>query len=402
MGLFLLAIVVILVVVWVFTRRRAGSTVPGSNERQALALNRGTPRLASPLSSGDYPDTGPVTAAPDGGWILNPKSTFPLTVYGIDLPTAQQLKSLLDRGYFLSTDEQAKTLVPLFVRFNLRCKEVDEYMRKFKPRYFKRLEQLKRSSPEWASASELDREDLLVGFRQLAIDSLEVRPGVCDLAALFETEPQDASLDDALIDRFGFENLEFYFRYAGNVKKVHKIPAHHRDRERFERLAKAGLAVRGEDVPLSDILRALSLKELQQLVADLESPKFRKKADAINFLMSLPDIRARLTKVLAFRELFQLSPLPPEFSHINLERISASWYYAYQVAMLVAHTYIAAGEATSKQREYEGDVVAGWELLCDEDCCTYCKGAAAKAYSNTQRPKVPFHIGCRCMVVPKL
>jgi len=40
----------------------------------------------------NYPDTGAVSPTSDGGWILNPESTLPLTIYGINESVAEELK----------------------------------------------------------------------------------------------------------------------------------------------------------------------------------------------------------------------------------------------------------------------------------------------------------------------
>ena len=55
--------------------------------------------------------------------------------------------------------------------------------------------------------------------------------------------------------------------------------------------------------------------------------------------MNLPDIWERLGKIVAFRELFQLQPLPNEFSEIDLKEVSKSWKYVSEVAFLIGHTY---------------------------------------------------------------
>lgn len=215
-------------------------------------------------------------------------------------------------GYSQGTYALADTLIPIIARSNLHCKEIDEYIRKFKPQYLNKIEELKRSSTEWTSASERDREDLLANFRQQSIELIDIRP-YCDLEVLFECEPEDITLDDSLIDRFGFENLQLYLRYAGKADKVLVIPSDHKERSRFERLVDLELAIRGKDIPLPAILEAIKLKDINIWVADLIQKPFTRKAKAIEFLLNLSDIRERIGKVLAFRELFQLRPLPDEF-----------------------------------------------------------------------------------------
>ena len=202
MEVLVLLVIVVVVVLWASAKRKTRR-----QSVQRVETNIPDPEVivtvrTSPSGSFDDPDTGSIIPAQHGGWILNPKSTFPLTVYGIDQSTANECKRLLDEGYSKGTYDHARSLLPIIARSNLRCREIDEYVATHKPRYLKKIAELKRSSPDWASASERDQEDLLETFREEAIESLDVRP-YCDLVTLFEGEPADITLDDALIDRFG-------------------------------------------------------------------------------------------------------------------------------------------------------------------------------------------------------
>lgn len=391
-------VIIVLVVIWV-SKNYSGQKTKMSEPKITVSIS------SSPSSSFDNPDTGPVTATHDGGWILNPKGTLPLTIYGIDQQTVEELKGLLDKGYTQGTYAHARTIVPIIARSNLRCKEIDDYVKKFKPQYLGKIEDLKKSSAEWTSASINDREDLLIEFRQQAIESLEIQP-YCDIETLFECEPADATIDDVLIDRFGYENLQLYFRYGGNLKKVHVIPANHYDRSGFEKLVELGLVIRGADIPLGAILETLKLKDMNDLVADLQQKHFGRKAKAIEFLINLPDIQQRISKIVAFRELFQLKPLPDDFSGIDLSNVSEAWRHANEIATIITHTYVMSGYAARNMAQEKDDLsyIRGWELspVNDGATCPCCKRAASKTYSKKQYPKVPLHIGCRCGLVAKL
>lgn len=360
---------------------------------------------STPSGSFENPDTGSVTYAQSNGWTLNPKSTFPLTIYGIDKPVAEELKRILDSGYSLGTYTIARKLIPVLARSNLRCKEIDEYIEEFKPKYLSKIEQLKQLFPEWTSSSAKDKEDLMVGFRQQAIESLDVKP-YCDLETLFECEPADLTIDDALTDQFGYENIQVYLRHAGNLDKVHVIPAGHYERGIFEKLVELGLATRGADISLQSILASLTLKQMNDLASDLNQIPFKRKTKAIEFLINLPDIQKRVGKIVAFRELFQLKPLPGRFSQIDLNKVSEAWGYASEITTLITHTYMMGGYAARNRSQYQSSssFATGWELTTASDnaTCPYCVRAATKTYSKIEYPRTPLHIGCRCSVLPKL
>lgn len=147
-------------------------------------------------------DPGPLVPGNDGAWVLNARSTLPLSVLGVSETVAKQLQELLKLN-------AGREVVAFVVDSNVRCREVEEYIRAFRPAYLTKIEELKTSSAEWSASSAHDREDLLVDFRRTAVSSLRVRP-YCDLVSLFESEP-NLALDDLLVERFGYENLRFIF-----------------------------------------------------------------------------------------------------------------------------------------------------------------------------------------------
>lgn len=404
MEILVILAIIILIVVWLSTKKKSSIARVETSKLDIPEPKITVSIRTTPSSSFDNPNTGSVTMTHDGGWILNPTSTFPLTIYGVDQQIADELKKLLEAGYSLGTYAHARTIVSIIARSNLRCKEIDDYVKKFKPQYFSRIEELKQSSGEWRSASVRDQDDLLVSFREQAVESFDIRP-YCDLETLFECEPTDATIDDALIDRYGYDNLQLYLRYAGNLDKVRVIPADHYERGGFEKLVEIGLAIKGTDISLPGILETLKLKEMNDLVTDLNQKTFGRKSKAIEFLMNLPDIQQRLSKIVAFRELFQLKPLPNEFSNIDLRKISEAWRYANEIATIITHTYVMGGYATRNMHQEQDDLsyIKGWELspVNDDATCPYCKRAASKSYSKKQYPKVPLHIGCRCSVLSK-
>lgn len=332
--------------------------------------------------------------------MLNPKSPLPLTIRGVDRAGAQAIKERLDGNLSLGIRDNAEGLLPIVSRSNLQCKELDDYVAKFKPQYEATIETLKRTSSEWSSASEKDREDLLSGFRQEAIAALDVRP-YCDLEVLFNAVPNDATIDDALLDKYGYDSLHVYLRYAGNLDKVRTVPAESLERKKFEKLVELGLAIRGADIPLAAILESLPLKELNMLAAGTTEKEFRRKSQASEHISKLADIKDRLGKTVAFRELFQLKPLSQEFSQTNLNAISIAQRYAREIAGLVAHTYVMGAYSVRDMNQGDMSFIKGWEIL-GADGCPFCQRAAKQKYSKRRRPFVPLHIGCRCSVMPTL
>lgn len=356
-------------------------------------------------SGSNIPDIGPLTPTKDG-WILNPKSHFPLTVCGVDFKTANELKQFLDAGFSEGMYTQARKILPIIMRSNFRCKEIDDYINNYKPKYFNQIDIMKKASQEWTFASENDREDLLSTFRDNAIESLDVRP-YCDLITLFESKPTNA-LFDALIDQFGYDNVQLYFSYSEKQGKVLVIPANHHNRNGMEKLVKMDLAKRGNDIALSDILVTLKLKDMNELISDLKQKPFSRKANATEFLLNMPDIKERIGKIVTFRELFQLKLLPNNLSNIGLNKFQAieALNYATEISNLIVHTYIMGGYS-ARNINMGRDILSyikSWKIspVNDDSTCPYCKRVGSKEYAKKEYPRVPLHIGCRCNVLSNM
>ena len=383
------------------------------HQGSAKATEKSDADISSNISPKHSNDThltysGQLVASQDGGWVINPGSTFPLTIYNIDQRTAKDFKAILDEESSLGRRDYSHRLTSIIAFSNLRCKEVDDYINKFKPQYLFELEKAKQASKEWQSASEQDQKDLLQEFQSDALCKIDVMPDVDDLVMLFEHDPKDETIDDSLVKRYGYDCLCLYLRFARDLYKARIIPANHPQRKGFEELVNVGLARRGTDIEIKAVIETLKLKEMRELVPDLNPSGFGRKASAIEFLLSLPDIKERLGKKVAFREIFQLRPLPEEFSYINLSKVAESFSYASEIASLISHTYIGAIFATRDWETSQQSLphllpnIKGWEIdfIDDDRCCPFCRRAGKKLYPKDQPPKAPLHIGCRCSVSP--
>jgi hypothetical protein len=268
------------------------------------------------------------------------------------------------------------------------------------------LETLKRNHPEWSSASELDKKDIMVGLQQQAIKSLDMLP--CNRIAtfpvlpLFYDEPKDVTIDDALIDRYGFKLISFYLENSDNLEKVYKIPPNHRNRKNFKSLVEVGLAIRGVNIPIENLLSTLKLKDMNEIIQETNVKKFVRKAQAIEYLSKQPNIIDQLSKILSFRELFQLSSLPDDFSTINLDAIAQSWNHSRAIAEIITNTY-ESGLNYIKEKENIRDYrpgIKGWKIHLNENAPLYCQKVADRASSAKRLPKLPAHIGCNCRAYP--
>ncbi len=336
------------------------------------------------------------SASKETEFVLNPGSPFELTLLGADNSLGKQIQNILldDKTW---DDKKKQQIVAIFAEYNLKVKEIESYKRKYGKVYFDKLEELKNASTEWKDAGELDKEDLLEDFREIALKEIYEEAN-CDLVSLFEKEPKDITVDDALIKEYGFENIQTYLRFADNLNKVRVIPNDNYNRQRFEKLVELGLSIRGSSIPLEEILSTLTLKDLNEIANNPEK-QFKRKNQAVEFILAIPNIEEKIGSKISLRELFKLKPLPEIFSSINLQEVSDSWSYTHVVVGLLVDTYRNANYAaqTLKDNEY----VKEYKVECwgnEEDICPRAKELINKKYPKSRPPKIPCHIGCNCQL----
>lgn len=377
----LLLLIGIGVVLWLWVRHRQTSAKRPSRASHSEVVSA-TASARSAYKEGI--EWKPV----DGGFLIGANLPQPLTLLGINTADAKKLVDALEanRSY-----EIREWLVGVVARENVRCRELDQWLATYKPKFETAVEKAKQASG-WATATERDKEDYLDTFQEVAARELQVRPADVDTAlALLTEEPEDLTVDDKLLARFKDEP-ELYrallWTFAGG-SRVQVVPVGEYRRKEFEELAARGFLRRGTDIPMNDILATLTLKEMMQVAGDAAPKKFTRKAPAIEFLRTLPDLTERLGRVVAFRELFQA--VPP--TNVDMEAVAASYRYAGQVAGLIAQT-LESGFSSLRDRLSDVYVEpTSWELS-SEDCCPRCQADNGKTWKKAPRHRPPFHIGC--------
>src|SRR4030043_1326291 len=133
-------------------------------------------------------DSGSITETSGSGFILNPKSPLPLTVSNLTKAQALTLKGYLDEEVNWTRRDWETTF--FIAQSNAKCKEIDDYIEKYRSLYLSTINNLKSKSTDWNSASEKDKEDLLVEFKINALESLPVKPSDIErLNILFDDAP---------------------------------------------------------------------------------------------------------------------------------------------------------------------------------------------------------------------
>lgn len=400
---FFLIFLLVIFFIYIIVKSNKGKNKQMNSHLQNYVQENVTPkievRVTSSSSTNDNFKYPPVKSLNDSEWILNPSSSFKLTLKNCNQSIAEEIRSMLDNDELYGYNKIGK-LVGLFSKHNVLVKEVEAYKSKYKPIYFSKINELKGGSDEWKNAYEADKVDLMDEFREIALESLYERPNV-DLVSLFENEPKDITLDDELINEYGFENCQTYLKYSDKPDKIRVFPKDHYERPKFEELEKLNLAERGYNLPKEEILLTLTLKELNSIAKHPEK-EFRRKQQAVEYILTKPNIEELIGKNISLREIFRLKPLPQKYSNVNLEEISSAWNYTNVIVQLLETTYRNAYyfDRNKKDGKEEREYIKGYKIHYHRDDihCQCCKEQSEKTYSKNNLPRFPLHIGCNCFV----
>jgi hypothetical protein len=372
-----------------------------SNRRQsgsaATDLPAESPALTPPPSP--VAVSSPRPGLREHGHMLQPFSPIPLTLEDASPGAVATLRDILvdDRGY---GRERQERILEWLLTTNARVKEIDSFIAEWGPKYRSVVQEISEADPDWPTAGELDRKDILGGARKRAVERLDVRVADLDYEAIAEPPSLVATADDELLARYGFATISFYFRHVEDLGRVHLVPSDEWYRPRFEALVSKGLARRGVDVPPEGVLQTLTLKEMEALAEGVEHKRFTRRAPAVEFLSSLSDLRDRLGRHVPLRGLFQLAPLPEEFAHLDIAALGHAWAFAAEYVKLLEATYSTASQAQQAMTDAASDEYArGWRveaMFGDEACCPLCARQVGEHRGVRKAPRLPHHVGCRC------
>lgn len=380
--MWLLVLIAVGVVLWAWIRYGQAMAKAAPRQARSTVVSVSAAPTVSPKEEVEWK---PV----DGGFVLGANLPQPLTLLGLSAADAKKLARALEAD---NSYEIRDWLVEVVARENMRCKELDDWVALSKPKFEAAVEQAKQASEGWAGASERDREDYLADFQERAARELPVRPADVEATlALLTQEPGDLTVDDKLLSRFRNEPQLYQallWAFAGG-RRVQALPVGAYRRKEFEELAARGYLRRGADIPIDDILASLTLKEMTEVAGEAAPKKFTRKAPAIEFLKTLPDLTERLGRVVALRELFQAAP-PTD---VDVDAVAASYRYAGRVAELITQT-LESGVRSLHDRVVDADFEPTSWKLSSEDCCPQCQADNGKTWRKAPSRRPPFHIGC--------
>ena len=385
----LLVIIVVVVVIWVFLKsgnKKSSSKTPVSVSIET-SINDGSHR------DDRIVDTGKLKEISGNSFCLNGKSPFPITLEHLSKKDALKIKKLLD-GEAARWERNVGEIAHLVAKNNIEYVELEDYIEKTKTEIFDFIEKKKNQSHEWAHASDKDKEDLVSEFQIEAIECVSCKPSNDRaLEILIFGAPGDVTADDELVSLFsGNEDLyRFYISNLGRSSKAISAAADDYYRKHWESLCEMALAKRGKDIPVKAILEGLRMKDINEYFSDRLEKKLTRKAKAVEYAESQPDVLDVLSKHMSFRELFQVS----EPEGINVADIRQCYEYASAQAEIIKDTYVAGYRTLYTLSDAKDADYDSWEVEA-EDCCNQCSKSNGKKTKRKPSKLPPFHVGCTC------
>ncbi|PSR05631.1 MAG: hypothetical protein BRD50_00290 [Bacteroidetes bacterium SW_11_45_7] len=329
----------------------------------------------------------------DNPLVINPKGLFELTLYNANQKTLKQVTSFIKDD---STWNKPKDFIHYFAQHDIKCKEVDEYILQYKPTYQEKLHAYLDNSKEYPNATEKNKEAIEDEFKEEVINQLPERAN-CDLQVLFDYSEIDLSIDNKLVEEYGFDVVSQYLGLKHYLEKDKVIT--HLERKEFEDLLKAGLVITADEISYEELLKTQKLKTLNA-ICEKEEDHFKRKNKAINYLKEHERLLNNIGKFVATRNIFKLKPLPSKFDDVNLHQIESHWIFLEEYIKLIINTY-RESERYKEKTTGDPEVVKGFRIEKMEDLnpnfiCQRAREESKKKYSKSNPPKVPFHIGCNC------
>ncbi len=397
----LIVVILIVAVIWWWLKNKKPSTAEVQRQASAPAAPEIkltiTSSVGSRRTSSDEAaprDVGPLTPAGQGAWVLNPMSPLPLTLLGTDESTATRVKAVLAKRQYWS--QSVPELALLVAQQNLRFKEVDEFVADHRPKFETLVQQAIASSTEWPTASEKDREDLRAEFEDAALEKLGVHIGYADLPTLLEGQPSGFEDDDELLKRFSGDSAlySFFLTQLGRANTVVSVKADDWGRKSWEKLVEMGLALRGKDIPVQQVLEGLRLKDLNEMLVGAAPKPLGRKAKAVEAVLALPDLQERLSRFVSLREKFQA--VPP--INLDIDKLHQAFSYATAVATVAQQTYYTGVETLDvlDEKKRDPDMYDAWEIVNFQEPMPACAKPYCKKYSRLPAKRPPFHLGCDC------
>lgn len=359
----------------------------------SFAVKKAYPNVLSTNNSGRLIYQIPPVEKTAHGYLLNPGTTFHLTLATESEQIAQEVRERIDHYENGSWLEKAP-LAPVLAHRQVHCLEIDAYINKYKKQFKETIASLIKNSPDWEGAEKQEQSYMMSEFVDSAMQSLPIQLS-SDIAPLLQDLPDTQGLDEMFIINHGQNAHEIYMSYASHIEKIMRIDdADKLTLQHMKKLVNANLCLQGADIPQTVLLRQLNMADLSELISDCNiHEKAKDKADAISLLRGARDVMEKLANILPFNELYYL--IPPQGMEKKIRNLQVAWRYYDALAKLMKSTYSVARTNTFRLLTAPESRKLRWEVKSCDDC-SECESLQLIYEQNPPEP--PLHVGCQCLI----
>lgn len=304
---------------------------------------------------------------------LNPEYTFPLNIYGeFDKIVFDTVLKILNQGDATSWDI-AQDLFPIFVKYNIKCAEVDEFYQKQKAKLFE--------------------------IKQYNKDLSELYIPVCmrleDMIYFIENYGNGLK-EENYFKNLPLRTMKFYVEREVSWNDIVYIPKNDFETKEFQILVDNNLITTIEKANTNLFLEEFLLSELKGLAKKIGIKVSGKKSELIERLLDIPNIRDEIMTFKDYSEYFLINE--PDKIIGDLREELKEWVSYYKVnwyiCRLITITYIKSKSAYNYYNDLK--YLNKKEMIICSDRCNCYRKKTNKSIELKWKNMPPYEIGCDC------
>jgi len=307
---------------------------------------------------------------------LNPDYTFPLNIYGeFDNIVFDTVLKILNQGDATSWDI-SQDLLPIFVKYNIKCVEVNEFYKKQKAK----LDEIKQQNN----------------------DMSELYVPVC-----MRTEDMIYFIDNynvGIKNNNYFKNLpvrtmEFYIDHEGSWNRIIYISNDDFKSKKLDYLQQNDIITSIENAGSNVFLEDYLLPELKSLAKKVGVKVSGKKCELIERLLKIQNIRDEIMAFKDYSDCFLINEPNKIISNLREELDEYVKYYKvnWYVCRLITITYIDS----KRSYNYYNDLIYIDQKMMKIDSyrCNCYRKKSSKNIKVKWEDMPPYELGCDCQAV---
>lgn len=328
-----------------------------------------------------------------------PGSSLPLTLTNCTKQDAELILNVLTERIWI--DKKNDKVYELFAVKNIVCKEIEQYIDEYAPRYKEYVTELlneDKEPDEILSTDEITFMEVNTQIKKAAAEKLDKQPSVNNFYSLFDSRPDSINWDDEIIKKYSYDALRVYFKnyQYNNSTRFFSVTADQDERKYMEQLVTHGLALQGTDIPFEHYLNMLPIKDLTVLFPDVK--KGKTKNEYLNAIMNTYDynaLREATKKRFTFKSTFMLKEIP----EIDSDLACNYWMYLDTYLSVFWRTLFNYDKLDMEHlNSLHGNTKL--KITYDEQWnhCPYARQMAATPFKANNIKLPPYHVGCTCEV----